>query len=64
MDYSYDLRQMHTREAHSIPLALTASITASTFFSRARAFAFRVADNFQGVFLGQRFSRDVHLSAH
>jgi hypothetical protein len=46
-----------------IPLALTASITASTFFSRARAFAFRVTDNFQGVFLNQRVIRGVTLSS-
>lgn len=41
----------HTRALHWTPLTLTASITASTFFSRDRAFAFRVGDNFHGVFL-------------
>jgi len=40
-----------TNAAQFTPLALTASITESTFFSRERAFAFRVGDNFQGVFL-------------
>ena len=44
---------LRTRALHWTPLALTASITASTFFSRARAFAFRVTDNFHGVFLAQ-----------
>jgi hypothetical protein len=40
-----------TRALHWTPLALTASITASTFFRRLRAFAFRVGDSFHGVFL-------------
>jgi hypothetical protein len=35
-----------------MPLALTASMTASTFFSLARALALRVVESFQGVFLG------------
>ena len=47
-----------------MPLALTASITASTFFSRARAFAFRVTDNFQGVFLSQGVIRDMTVSSY
>ena len=40
-----------TSASHCTPLSRTASITESTFFSRARWFAFRVLDNFQGVFL-------------
>jgi hypothetical protein len=40
-----------TSDSHCTPLALTASMTASTFFSRARALAFRVTESFQGVFL-------------
>ena len=46
-----DIAGRHTRAPHSIPLALTASMTASTFFSLDLAFALRVTDNFQGVFL-------------
>jgi len=35
---------------HCTPLARTVSITSSTFFNRARWLAFRVLDNFHGVF--------------
>jgi hypothetical protein len=45
---------MRTREAVFTPLALTASITASTFFSRERALALRVTESFHGVFLKTR----------
>lgn len=40
-----------TRAEHCTPLARTASITASTFFRRARTFALRVTESFQGDFL-------------
>lgn len=40
-----------TSAVHCTPLERTASMTASTRFRRARAFAFLVGDNFQGVFL-------------
>lgn len=52
---SYRKRQRRTSErtsaAHCTPLARTASMTASTFFNRARTLAFLVVDNFHGVFL-------------
>lgn len=48
-----------TSATHWTPLDRTASITASTFFSRARAFALRVGDSFQGTFLRQGVSHDI-----
>jgi len=49
-----------------MPLARTASMTASTFFSRARALALRVTESFQGVFLfhGEQRFREVMCCTH
>lgn len=46
-----------TRAEHCTPLARTASITASTFFRRARTFALRVTESFQGDFLHHEHER-------
>lgn len=45
------IQHEHTRAEHSMPLARTASMTASTFLSRDRTLALRVVDSFHGVFL-------------
>ena len=44
-------RGRRTSAVHSTPLARTASMTASTFFSRERTFALRVTESFIGIFL-------------
>ncbi|THH14717.1 hypothetical protein EW146_g5648 [Bondarzewia mesenterica] len=44
-------KKKSTSAEHSTPLALTASITASTFFKRDLTFALRVLDSRHGVFL-------------
>lgn len=53
--------RIRTNAAHLTPLSLTASMTESTRFRRARTFAFRVRDNFHGVFLQMTLSERMGI---